>query len=526
MNSLPRWTPRVLLANPRLPIGRGALAVLFALVAFAAVPALASAGTFTVNTTQDNPPGPGECEGVAGDCSLRQAIDMANGEPGPDTVVLPAGNYGLTIEPTGGTPGDSGDLNVGGELTIEGAGARKSVIDASAIKDRVLELEDGGTLTLIHLGVTGGNTSDGGGGIYSENGELTLEGVAVTDNEADESGYGGGINIEEGGAVTIRNSVVSGNRNSGDGGGIYSEVETLTIEDSTIADNVVNTALYPSSSGWGAYGGAIEAYGELLVLKNDTIAGNQVIDGNGGEEGYGAALAAEFTKSEVVNTIIANNTGTEVGEYGQCETTLESLGHNLETTEPAGEVRCFEAPTDLIADPLLGALANNGGETDTMALQAGSPAIDAGDAALCLPTDQRGEPRPSGAGCDIGAYEVEPIPPAPKPTTTTATTPGPTPGPAGGWFGIKKIERDLTKGTARLAVKLTGSGEVTLSGKGVKKATKKVSTGTSKLPVLPTSATKTELMQTGKVKVKVTVSFKTAGNVWTKTKSLVLKLSS
>lgn len=56
-------------------------------------------------------------------------------------------------------------------------------------------------------------------------------------------------------------------------------------------------------------------------------------------------------------------------------------------------------------DPKLGPLADNGGPTLTMALLAGSPAIDAGDNAAAPPTDQRGVPRPFGPAADIGAYE-------------------------------------------------------------------------------------------------------------------------
>lgn len=501
---------------------RGGLTAFFVLVAFFVAPALAGAATFTVNTTADNPPGPGECEGVAGDCSLRQAIDMANGEPGADTVVLPAGHYGLTIEQTGGTPGDSGDLNAQGELTIEGAGARKSVIDASAIEARVIEFEDGGVLKLVNLGVTGGNTEGAGGGIYSENGELTLEGVAVTDNESFNEGYGGGVSVEEG-MVTILDSVLSDNRNSGDGGGLYYDGnETVRIENSTIANNLVNTALFPAGPYWGAYGGGVEAYGQKLILKNSTIAGNQIIDGNGGEEGRGAAFDGDFSEYEVVNTIIADNTGSEVEEPGQCTETFESLGHNMETQEPEGEVRCFEAASDLIADPLLGELANNGGETDTMALPVGSPAVDAGDSALCLPTDQRGVARPVGNGCDIGAFEYAAPPPAPPKTTTTTPSAPPV---VGGWFGIKKIEHNRKKGTARLLIKFTGSGQATLSGKGVKTASKAVSTGMNKLAIVPTGSVKAKLEQTGKVKVKMNVTFKTAGNTWAKPKSLAVWLT-
>jgi hypothetical protein len=54
-----------------------------------------------------------------------------------------------------------------------------------------------------------------------------------------------------------------------------------------------------------------------------------------------------------------------------------------------------------VIDPRLAAPANNGGPTRTMALQAGSPAINAGSG--CSPADQRGAPRVGT--CDIGAFE-------------------------------------------------------------------------------------------------------------------------
>jgi hypothetical protein len=58
-------------------------------------------------------------------------------------------------------------------------------------------------------------------------------------------------------------------------------------------------------------------------------------------------------------------------------------------------------------DPKLSQLADNGGPTLTMALLPGSPAINAGDPADTPSTDQRGVPRPQGAGVDIGAYEYQ-----------------------------------------------------------------------------------------------------------------------
>ncbi len=66
---------------------------------------------------------------------------------------------------------------------------------------------------------------------------------------------------------------------------------------------------------------------------------------------------------------------------------------------------------NLVGDPMLAALADNGGPTQTMALTPISPAIDAGDDSNCAAdpvsgVDQRGVSRPQGAHCDMGAYEL------------------------------------------------------------------------------------------------------------------------
>ncbi|MBV5324740.1 MAG: hypothetical protein J0626_05425, partial [Rhodospirillaceae bacterium] len=59
-----------------------------------------------------------------------------------------------------------------------------------------------------------------------------------------------------------------------------------------------------------------------------------------------------------------------------------------------------------LLDAQLGTLADNGGFTKSVKLLTGSPAIDAGDGALCPATDQRDMARPQGSNCDIGAYEL------------------------------------------------------------------------------------------------------------------------
>ena len=106
------------------------------------------------------------------------------------------------------------------------------------------------------------------------------------------------------------------------------------------------------------------------------------------------------------NSIVSGNTAATPS--GDCAGSITSLGHNL-----ASDASCaFAGAGDLNStDPSLGPLQNNGGETETHALLAGSPAIDAVPLAFCtLPTDQRGVARPQGTGCDMGAFEVEVCP--------------------------------------------------------------------------------------------------------------------
>jgi hypothetical protein len=96
--------------------------------------------------------------------------------------------------------------------------------------------------------------------------------------------------------------------------------------------------------------------------------------------------------------------------------TVTSGGGNIEST---GDTCGLTDPTDLVnvsaEDLKLGPLQDNGGPTETHALLPGSVAIDHVSPAMCidqsgapLPEDQRGEPRPGGAMCDVGAFEVQP----------------------------------------------------------------------------------------------------------------------
>jgi predicted outer membrane repeat protein len=161
----------------------------------------------------------------------------------------------------------------------------------------------------------------------------------------------------------------------------------MTLIDCTVANNTAT------------FGGGIDSEG-VLTLLGSTVAGNSA-DAGGGINDEGEMTAA--------NSIIAGNTSDDIETAG---TPVNSLGFNLvgETDGSAGWIS-----TDLtgtVAKPLnpkLGPLANNGGPTQTLLPQPGSPAINHGSNALVpagLTTDQRGLPRIVGGTVDIGAVEV------------------------------------------------------------------------------------------------------------------------
>jgi hypothetical protein len=203
-------------------------------------------------------------------------------------------------------------------------------------------------------------------------------------------------------------------------------------------------------------------YRAQATLTNSTISGNL-----GGDSGGGIRNGGELTATSVT---IARNSATEGGNvlrYGSDSLTsgntivaeaeggadcsgpaVLSAGHNLDSDGTCG----LAGPGDLSnVDALLAPLRNYGGPTQTHELQSGtscpcgenlprSPAIDAGNSAACMATDQRGIPRPfdgDGDGvalCDIGAHENDhgevicacPASPTPSPGTGATSEPSPT----------------------------------------------------------------------------------------------------
>ncbi|MDQ6913356.1 MAG: hypothetical protein M3128_10835, partial [Verrucomicrobiota bacterium] len=140
-------------------------------------------------------------------------------------------------------------------------------------------------------------------------------------------------------------------------------------------------------------------------------ATNCTVSNNSATFEGGVALVGSGTFN-IRNTVIAGNTATSVSPDANGNFT--SQGHNL-IGDPAG-ANGFTATGDQTGiNPQLLPLTSNGGKTRTHALQAGSPAINAGGDTYAPAYDQRYLLR--NGTSDIGAYEYNGLTPSLKITS-------------------------------------------------------------------------------------------------------------
>lgn len=325
------------------------------------------------------------------DCSLREAIEAAAIDGavdecpagnGGDTINIPAGNYQITL----------GQLHLTGTITLQGRFLETTILDGNQ-GGRVLYVHEQAIVTFRYLEIRNGDSgccdTDLAGGGIANFGTLLIAYSTIQGNHAGtEIGYGGagfgasGGGIYNAGILTITNSTISANRAGGgycithggdptcgwpgDGGGI-ANIGILVLDNATIANNQPGTArTFPDDQIYFGSGGGIANRGTATIIKNSIIAGNEVND---------------------------------------CSGSLTSLGNNL-IQKATG---CGISGSDILWPARLDPLQDNGGPTQTHALSKNSRAIDAGDCTdstgITITVDQRGEPRPQGGGCDIGAYE-------------------------------------------------------------------------------------------------------------------------
>ncbi|HEY2988121.1 MAG TPA: right-handed parallel beta-helix repeat-containing protein [Candidatus Binatia bacterium] len=276
-----------------------------------------------------------------------------------------------------------------------------------------------GTVTIQNSTITGNRASRAA--IYNQGGILEIHNTIITKNSASE--HGGGVMSNNNRSfspppcsVTIENSTISANAAHYDGGGIENESCTLVVSNSTISANKsgtgaggISTGFAPSlienstiSANSGRYTGGV--YGATITVTNSTITGNRA-----------KLVGGVYNRGDmtVKRTIVSGNKG-PVGEaLSNPSGTMTVDNFNLFGTNGNAGVSGFTAgASDIIPGAgvltgnILAPLANNGGPTQTHALVAGSPAIDASPVdADCPSSDQRGTLRPQGPLCDIGAFE-------------------------------------------------------------------------------------------------------------------------
>jgi hypothetical protein len=328
----------------------------------------------------------GEVGGIlnAGTLTLTDSVLSMNAEGAlrnaeTATAIVSNCTFSDNSDPTGGAGGifNAGTLtltdstlsmNAQGALNNSATGtATVSNCTFSENPDRGIINAFGATLTLTDTTVTENRSGRGdeeterfgkGGGIWTD-GTLVASGTTISDNTAQE---GGGI--YNSGRLTLINSTVSGNTGEDLGGGIHTD-------DSTDGVTLINTTVVENSSA------------------------------------EGSAIWSDATPPvSLTNTILQGSCGGP-GEY-------VSNGYNIESPENTCGLSQSTDQVDVSTQALgLGRLGDNGGPTETHALGAGSVAVDEIPTSDCLDAegnpltvDQRGEPRPSGTMCDVGAFEL------------------------------------------------------------------------------------------------------------------------
>ena len=380
-----------------------------------------------VDTNQDENDG----NYSAGDLSRREAIGLANGSIGTNTITFAASLF------TGGLASTVlrlGELAISESVTINGPGQTLLSINANQLS-RVLNVI-GGTqidVTLAGLTLTGGrttasnasfsdNTHSGGGIRFDSTGTLTLTNSTVSENSTEGGSADGGGIFASTGAVTLTNSTVSGNSTAGafaDGGGISSASGAVTLTNSTVSGNQV--------TGTDSDGGGVRFDDSVVTIVNSTITGNSATGAGGG---LGMLVDSSDKKLTIHNSIIAGNTAGSNPDFtsptnpaANLEVRHSLIGRSDGTSltasaNPDANGNLIGGTTDPTKiNPLLAPLANNGGPTRTHALLTNSPAFDRGSNALAvnvsnanspLTTDQRGSNflRIVAGTVDMGAIET------------------------------------------------------------------------------------------------------------------------
>lgn len=277
-----------------------------------------------------------------------------------------------------------------------------------------------GTITITNGQIFSNSTNDvsysNGGGLYNS-ADAWLSESDIRENSAGLSGGGGIFNQSN---LVLQRSTVRGNLvgAGASGGGLYNTADAFIVN-STITGNKSGEGHLDFSVGLfsmpGGDGAAILNTGTLDV-ENSTIVFNQAGKGLCAEGecsaagGSGGGFFNRNGTATIFNSLVAGNTVVDGGTSPDCAGTVTSQGPNF-IGDPTGCTLSGAGDDILNQHAFLGPLLDNGGPTLTHALLPYSYALNAGSCTdiggAPITTDQRGEPRPQGAGCDLGAFESE-----------------------------------------------------------------------------------------------------------------------
>jgi len=356
-------------------------------ISLALAPAAMASNTWYVNGVHGS--NKNDCKSPEQACkTIGHAISLA---ASGDTIRVAAATY-------------AEHLTVPVSLTIVGANARTTIIDAKSSGTVIGIFSAGLRVTLASLTIRGGS----GGGV-SNAGTLTTTNCTISGNRGR---LGGGV--YNAGTLRIFDTTINGN--SAIFGGGIANGGTLELVNSTIEGNAAAGYVVSGGHFQPPQGGGIDNFG-TSTISNTTIANNAAIFTPpvgpchifGPCYVSGMDIAGPMT---IENSIVANAV---YPDGFNCNGVVNSKGYNLSSDGTCD----FNGPGDMNnTDPRLGPLQNNGGPTETIAELEGSLTIDAGNPSGCrdsqghlLKTDQRGYPRPGkykhDHRCDMGAYESQ-----------------------------------------------------------------------------------------------------------------------
>ena len=326
---------------------------------------------------------------------------------------------------TGGSTGGGGILNQGA-LAISNCQIDNNAATGGRVGGGGIDNQ--GTLAISNCQITN-NVATLGGGIDNE-GTLAVIGCPIENNVATGGNTGGGGIDNEGGSLSLQQSLLIGNRATASdsvGGGLFNHYGGATVGQVTFQNNtaafggaaLLETAETSTSFTNCTFGGNVATSdgGALYVLANVgsnvvgldscTIADNQA-PGLGGARVFarnGASGTLTFRDS-----LFASNQNGNLGAFvadGSSSAVLQSQGHNLSDDSHGFDSSLGDLTN---TNPVIGPLADNGDPlAPTFALLPGSPAIAAADPSSPVNQDERGVSRPQGNAPDIGAFELRPV---------------------------------------------------------------------------------------------------------------------